>query len=236
MQAIILCGGLSTRLGDITKVTPKILLPIGNQTILDYQLNLLKLVDTTEVILASGHLHEVLFQAVGHQRLGVTISYAKEEKRLGTGGAIKNAMQYISAEPFFVLNGDIWVENLNLARMHSHQKKIEHNLNSTIDGLLLSTLVDDVRDFGEIISDQNSKILAFKEKPADQHSGYINGGIYLFNLSISEYFPDQDTFSIERDVFPTVKQLYTYKSQANLIDVGVPERLESARQKYRSSG
>ena len=47
---------------------------------------------------------------------------------------------------------------------------------------------------------------------------------------------DQDTFSIERDVFPTVKQLYTYKSQANLIDVGVPERLESARQKYRSSG
>ena len=96
--------------------------------------------------------------------------------------------------------------------------------------------MDDVRDFGEIISDQNSKILAFKEKPADQHSGYINGGIYLFNLSISEYFPDQDTFSIERDVFPTVKQLYTYKSQANLIDVGVPERLESARQKYRSSG
>ncbi|MDP7279728.1 MAG: nucleotidyltransferase family protein [Candidatus Poribacteria bacterium] len=161
MQGIILCGGLSTRLGDITKVTPKILLPIGNQTILDYQLNLLKLVDTTEVILASGHLHEVLFQAVGHQRLGVTISYAKEEKRLGTGGAIKNAMQYISAEPFFVLNGDILVENLNLARMLSHQKKIEHNLNSTIDGLLLSTLVDDVRDFGEIISDQNSKILAF---------------------------------------------------------------------------
>ena len=143
-------------------------------------------------------------------------------------------MEYISSEPFFVLNGDILVEDLNLAQMLGCKKKIECDLEATIDGLLLSTLVDDVRDFGEIISDQSSKILAFKEKQSDLHAGYINGGIYLFNKSIYNYFPDQDVFSIERDIFPIVNQLYSLQTRANLIDVGVPERLEYARQKYSS--
>ena len=135
-------------------------------------------------------------------------------------------MKYISSEPFFALNGDIVVEELNLAQMLSCQNKIECNLDATIDGLLLSTLVEDVRDFGEIISDQSGKILAFREKQNHLHAGYINGGIYLFNKSIYNYFPDQDVFSIERDVFPIVNQLYSFQVQINLIDVGVPGRLE----------
>ena len=225
---------MSTRLGDITKEIPKILLSIGCQTVLDHQLNLLKSVNVTEVILASGHLHAVLFKSVGHQHRGLKVLYAKEDKRLGTGGAIKNAMKYISSEPFFVLNGDILVEGLNLAQMLSCQNKIERDLDATIDGLLLSTLVGDVRDFGEVISDQSGKILAFKEKQSDLHAGYINGGIYLFNKSIYNYFPGQDVFSIERDVFPIVNQLYSWQTRANLIDVGVPERLKYARQKYSS--
>mgnify|MGYP003323419890 FL=1 len=143
-------------------------------------------------------------------------------------------MKYISSEPFLVLNGDILVEGLNLAQMLSCQNKIERDLDATIDGLLLSTLVDDVRDFGEIISDQSGKILDFKEKQSDLHAGYINGGIYLFNKSIYNYFPGQDVFSLERDVFPIVNQLYSWQTRANLIDVGVPERLEYARQKYSS--
>ena len=235
MQAIILCGGLSTRLGDITKEIPKILLSIGCQTVLDHQLNLLKSANVTEVILASGHLHEVLFKSIGHQRQGLKVLYAKEDKRLGTGGAIKNAMKYISSEPFFVLNGDILVEDLNLAQMLSCHNRIEcDGFDATMDGLLLSTLVGDVRDFGEIISDQSGKILAFKEKQSDLHAGYINGGIYLFNKSIYNYFPNPDVFSIERDIFPIVNHLYSLQTRANLIDVGVPERLEYVRQKYSS--
>ena len=78
MQAIILCGGLSTRLGDITKDTPKILLEIGNRTILDIQLELLKEAEVDQVTLASGHLHQVLYDQVGESRSGVQIQYAKE--------------------------------------------------------------------------------------------------------------------------------------------------------------
>ena len=65
MQVIILCGGLSIRLGSITKELPKVLLPIGNRLIIDNQIDLLKNTNVTEAILASGHLHEVIFENIG---------------------------------------------------------------------------------------------------------------------------------------------------------------------------
>ena len=79
MQAIILCGGLSTRLGDITKDTPKILLEIGNRTILDIQLELMKKAEMDQITLASGHLHQVLYEKVEESRSGVQIQYAKKK-------------------------------------------------------------------------------------------------------------------------------------------------------------
>ena len=111
MQAIILCGGLSTRLGTITENVPKILLEIGGCTVLDYQLSLLREAGVNEVVLASGHLHDALYTAVGESCQGIRIHYAREETRLGTGGAIKNAMRYVSSSPFFVLNGDILLKD-----------------------------------------------------------------------------------------------------------------------------
>ena len=107
MQAIILCGGLSTRLGDITKTVPKILLQVRDRTVLDWQLDFLQDAGVDQVILASGHLHDTLYRAIGKSRGGMQIRYAKEDKRLDTGGAIKNALEHISPSPFFVLNGDV---------------------------------------------------------------------------------------------------------------------------------
>ena len=225
MQAIILCGGLSTRLGDITKETPKILLEIGNRTILDIQLELLKGAGVEQVILASGHLHQVLYDEVGESRAGVKIQYAQEEKRLGTGGAIKNAMRHISMEPFFVLNGDILIKDFSVSDMlEIFTEKME--------GMILATPMEDVRDFGEIVSNSQGKITSFKEKQGSKRSGYINGGVYLFNWSIENYFPSQDNFSVERDVFPSAEALYAFQTQAELIDVGVPHRLEYAREHF----
>ena len=232
MQAIILCGGRSTRLGNIAKETPKILLPIGNQVIIDYQIDLLKTANVSEVILASGHLHEVVFEHIGFRYKGLNVLYAKEEKALGTGGATKNAMKYITSEPFFTLNGDILAKGVDLSNMLKFHDKIQNDINDKIDGVLLSTFMEDIRDFGEIISDQNNKVVNFREKQDQMKQGYINGGIYLFNKSICNYFPVQDIFSIEYDVFPSVDELYTFQSKLELIDIGVPERLEYVRQKY----
>ena len=117
MQAIILCGGLATRLGETTKTIPKILLEIAGKTVLEWQIRLLIEAGVTEVILASGHLHDALYEQVGTTYAGMCIRYAKEEEPLGTGGAIQNAMQQIQTSPFFVLNGDILLANFSLKDM-----------------------------------------------------------------------------------------------------------------------
>ena len=228
MQAIILCGGLATRLGDTTKTVPKILLEVADRTVLDWQIQLLKNAGVGEVILASGHLHDVLYERVGNCYGGVRIHYAKEEKRLGTGGAIRNAMRYIATSPFWVLNGDVLLTNFSLQEMLDH-------FHADMTGLLLSVYVNDIRPYGEIVADTDDKILTFREKQLTCSAGYINAGVYLFNQTIAEAFPkDADSFSIERDVFPNVPGLYTLQADANWIDIGVSERLAYARQYFQN--
>ncbi len=228
MQAIILCGGLATRLGETAKTLPKILLEIAGKTVLEWQIHLLKDADVTEVVLASGHLHDVLYERVGEVYAGMRIRYAKEEKRLGTGGAVQNAMKQVETSPFFVLNGDILIGNFSLREMLTQFHK-------EMAGILLSVHVSDIRPYGEIVPDSNGKIQAFREKQPIQRAGYVNGAIYLFDQSIADAFPKgQAVFSLERDVFPFVSNLYALQTDADWIDIGVPERLAYAREHFSS--
>ena len=228
MQAIILCGGLATRLGDATKTVPKILLEIGGKTVLEWQIRLLKDANVEEVILASGHLHHVLYERVRTYYAGVRVRYAREEKRLGTGGAIQNAMQYLRTSPFFVLNGDVLWTNFS-------PRDMLDKFHRDMTGLLLSVRVHDIRPYGEIVSDTDGRITAFREKQSVCREGYINSGVYLFKKTISDAFPRaQDSFSIEQDVFPNVPDLYTLQTDADWIDIGVPERLAYAQQHYQN--
>ena len=229
MQAIILCGGLATRLGETAKTLPKILLEVAGKTVLKWQVQLLKDAGVTTVVLASGHLHDVLYEHVGHTYAGVDIRYAKEEKRLGTGGAIQNAMRQVDTSPFFVLNGDILLANFSLQEM-----LVQFDRGMT--GVLLSVHVSDIRPYGEIVSDSDGKIQAFREKQPICRVGYVNGGVYLFDRNIADAFPKgQENFSMERDVFPSVSNLYALQTGADWIDIGVPERLAYAREHFPSS-
>ena len=226
MQAIILCGGLATRLGETAKTIPKVLLEIAGKTVLEWQIQLLKDTGVTEAVLASGHLHDVLYERVGDNYAGIRIRYAKEEKRLGTGGAIQNAMQQIRTSPFFVLNGDILLANFSL-------KEMLVRFDQGMTAVLLSVHVPDIRPYGEIVSDGDGRIQAFREKQPTYRAGYVNGGMYLFDQSIADAFPKgQETFSMERDVFPSVSNLYTLQTDASWIDIGVPERLDYARKHF----
>ena len=228
MNAIILCGGLSTRLGEITKTTPKILLEIKGRTILDWQLLKLKSIGVQEVVMAAGHLAETLQAAVGEKRLGVKIIYAVEPERLGTGGAIKFAWQFVSnlEEPVVILNGDI-LTTINL-------EEIVRFLRPGSDGIILGSQVPDAASYGTLDFDGDRHLKAFKEKEGINQSGYINGGFYLFNPSVKKYFElGKDKFSVEYDVFPKMVDLDVYASNSEWIDVGVPERLEWARANWQ---
>ena len=227
MQAIILCGGLSTRLGKTTAKLPKILLKIGENTVLEWQLTLLAEAGVDEVILASGHLHDVLYKQVGEKCVGVKIRYAKEDKPLGTGGAIQNAFRFVDDFPVFVLHGDILMKNISLTDMLSF-------LRPEMDGLLLGISVSDLTSYGEIVADAQGRITEFKEKQQVARPGCANGAVFLFNRSIVNTFPKKEVFSIERDVFPYLSQLYVHRVETEWIDIGVPERLEYARKHFAS--
>ena len=225
MQAIILCGGFSTRLGKTTEKTPKILLTIGNRTVLDWQIDLLSKAGVNEVILASGHLHDVIYSQVGENLNGIKIRYAKEDKPLGTGGAIQNAFQFVENFPVFVLHGDILLKGFTLKNMVSQ-------LLPEMEGLLLGISVSDLSSYGEIVADNKGRITQFREKQKVRRPGWANGAIFLFNHSIIDAFPEKEVFSIERDVFPNLQNLYVYKVDTEWIDIGVPERLEYARKYF----
>ena len=224
MKALILCGGLSTRLGDITKALPKILLDIAGKTVLERQIEMLAAAGVDEIYLASGHLHETLENEVGHELNGMPIHYVQEHKKLGTGGAIKNGLQHIGSYPVIVLNGDILLE--------TSLKEMGETLTPEMEGLLLAVEVPDARSYGRLVfNDEIRHIEKFvEEDPTHEGSGHINGGIYIFNKGIESYFPDQDTFSIEYDVFPHVQKLHAYPYQGVWIDIGTPERLKYSRE------
>ena len=227
MNAIILCGGLSTRLGDITKDIPKILLKIGDKTVLDWQLEKLRSGGVKEVVLAAGHLASVLVKDIGFARDGMTIIYAIEDKKLGTGGAIKHGMQYVlnPNDPTIILNGDV-LTTIDLDDMVSRMPEKS-------DGIILGSYVEDVASYGTLNYDDKYHLKEFKEKEGVHKPGYQNGGVYIFNASIKKYFPTSDAFSVEYDVFPKVKDLYVYESDRSWIDVGLPERLEWAKDNWK---
>jgi len=227
MNAIILCGGLSTRLGDITKTTPKILLEIGGRTVLDWQLAKIKNLGIKEVVLAAGHLAKVLFDTVGEERNGIELVYAIEDRKLGTGGAIKHGVSYLKKpqEPVLVLNGDV-LSAVNLMDVVSFLPKES-------EGVILGAYVPDVASYGTLIYDHDYLLREFKEKEGIHRPGYQNGGVYIFNPSAYQYFLERDEFSIEYDVFPRMKKLYVFESNEPWIDVGIPERLEWVRENWK---
>ncbi|MSU75012.1 MAG: hypothetical protein EXS55_00635 [Candidatus Magasanikbacteria bacterium] len=226
MNAIILCGGLSTRLGEIAKDTPKILLEIKGKTVLEWQLEKLKGIGITEVVLAAGHLSEVLFERVGLHLNGVTFTYAVEQERLGTGGAIKHAWEYVTKpdESTIILNGDV-LTTVDLADMTKY-------LPPDSNGIILGAKVKDVASYGTLEYDTHFHLTKFKEKEGVHKPGYQNGGIYIFNFGAKKYFLAEKAFSIEYDVFPKMKNLFVYESDKPWIDIGVPERLEWARENW----
>lgn len=226
MNAIILCGGLSTRLGEITKTVPKILLTVKDKTVLDWQLEKVKAAGITEVIMAAGHLAQVLRSEVGNERCGVTLRYAIEPERLGTGGAIKFAWQHLAEpdRPTLVLNGDI----LTTVAI----EPIRSKLRAASEGILLASKVDNAASYGTLVYDSTGRLLQFKEKEGREEPGYINGGFYLFTPQARKHFPEKTVFSIEYDVFPHMKDLDVFESDHPWIDIGVPERLAWAREHW----
>tara|TARA_B100000902_G_scaffold321415_1_gene314332 strand:+ start:4753 stop:5703 length:951 start_codon:yes stop_codon:yes gene_type:complete len=217
MEAIILVGGLGTRLRPLTKTIPKPLLPLGNIPMVERMiLNLPERIDT--VILAVNYGIEQMLEYFKQTNVGRKVIIVPENEPLGTGGAMKNCEKYITGTTA-VFNGDV-VTSLDLEEM------IEYHYSKKAKGTLALWEVDNPNRFG-VVKLVNGEILEFQEKPpkGEELSNLINAGTYLLEPEIINMIPENKKISIERDIYPKIvgNGLFGMPFEGHFIDAGTPE-------------
>ncbi|OIN33718.1 D-glycero-D-manno-heptose 1-phosphate guanosyltransferase [Campylobacter jejuni] len=212
MQAIILCGGLGTRLKSVIKDIPKPMAPINDKPFLEFIFEYLKKQGIKEVILAVSYKYEVIKEYFKDEFLGIKIKYSIEKEPLGTGGAIKEALKFVKNE-VYVLNGDTFFD-IDLSKLKLEKSKI----------CLALKQMNDFDRYGTVNVDEQGFVISFEEK-IFKKQGLINGGIYLLDKDIFNEFNLEKKFSFEEFLQENYKNL---KARAEIfddyfVDIGVPE-------------
>ena len=205
MQAIILAGGLGTRLRSVVSDRPKPMALVEGKPFLEYVLQGLKKSGIDDIIFAVGYKGGMVEEYFGDgSRFGIRARYAYEEELLGTAGAIKNAGKYVTDEQFFVLNGDTFY-HLEMA--------------------LVLRGVPDISRYGAA-RPTDGLLTAFNEKNGNTGAGTINGGVYLMKRALLDEIPEGKV-SLENECIPRWMQegrrLGGIVNDGYFIDIGVPE-------------
>jgi mannose-1-phosphate guanylyltransferase len=199
MEAILLVGGLGTRLRPLTDDLPKPMLPVGGVPLVVHQIVRAREAGVDHVVLATSYRAEVFTDALGKgNRLGVRVDYAVEEEPLGTGGAIRNAAGLLRAaaeDPVLVFNGDI-IDG------HDIRAQVKAHADASADVTLYLTRVDDPRAYGCVPTDPRMAVTAFLEKAPRPVTDQINAGCYVFRRSVIDTIPTGRAVSVERETFP----------------------------------
>ncbi len=220
-QALLLAGGFGTRLGDLTKETPKPVLPVGGVPFLEHLIWNLRRHGITRILISTGYLADRVEAALGDgSRLGVELEYLVETEPLGTGGATKFARNRLTDE-FFVLNGDT-LYDCNYWAIHQAKRGVGHA------GMALRT-VPDLSRYGGCTLDSDGQVTRFQEK-GQSGPGVINAGIYALDQSLLTRLP-HGASSLERDLFPFLAEENRLSGVPNdgfFVDIGLPQTLAEA--------
>ncbi len=219
MEAVILAGGLGTRLRPLTLTRPKPLLPMLDQPMIDHIVRWLP-DEVDRVVLAVNYMADAIREHLADAELGVEVVVVEEDEPLGTGGAFKNALPEVTDDTFIGLNGDV-ITSLDLAEMLA-----QHRRNRGI-GTIALWEVDDPSRFGVVDLDHSGRILQFVEKPAPgtAPTNLINAGAYVLRSDILDLVEPGVRTSIEREVYPRVldQGLYGFRFTGFWVDAGTPE-------------
>jgi D-glycero-alpha-D-manno-heptose 1-phosphate guanylyltransferase len=223
MEAILLAGGLGTRLKDKLQGLPKPMAPVAGRPFLEFLLHQLARAGCARVILSVGYLHEKIEQHFGAGWRGMILDYQVETEPLGTGGAIRAALARAREENILVLNGDTYLEADYAAMKRFH----------TAQGAPLTMAIapqSDLGRYGGVLLD-GDRIAGFEEK-GRSGPGWINAGAYVIGRDL-EWPPSLGAkFSFETNFLaPEVGRLQpaAYKVEGFFLDIGIPEDLDRAQ-------
>lgn len=217
MEAIVLAGGLGTRLRGVVDDVPKPMAPVQGRPFLAFVLDQLAHAGFETSILAVGYRHEAIRSYFGENYRGLTLRYSVEREPLGTGGAIRLACSQTSLRDVFVLNGDTYVELELRAMLRAH---VQHGAQLT----MTVCQVPDVARYGALVV-SDGLVEGFREK-GPSGSGWINAGAYVLGPDLRDRLPPHGAFSFERDVLvPGVKSIrpLAFPTAGLFVDIGVPD-------------
>ena len=224
-EAIILAGGLGTRLRDVVTDLPKSMAPVNDIPFLDYVLRFLSHYKIKKITLAVGYMSD---RIVAHY--GKTYNYSIEKEPLGTGGAIRLAIEKCHSKDVLVLNGDSFFDfNLNSF----------YNMHCTFhsDCSLAVRKVPDASRYGTIKSGTGSTIKAFREKDGLAKEGFISAGVYLLDREkFLSKTPKEKPFSVEKDFFEkkiNELNIFGFTYDGYFIDIGIPADFEKAQHDFK---
>ena len=226
-SAILLVGGMGTRLMPLTSKTPKPMLQVAGVPFTEHQIRKAAQAGISEIVLATSYKAELFEPYFGDgAKFGIKIKYAVEEVALGTGGGIRNAAALLDdCDQVVIFNGDV-LSGHNLAA------QIQSHINNKADITLYLTKVEDARAYGcvELLADNQVK--SFLEKMENPVSNLINAGCYIFNRRVIDQIPANQVISVERDTFPSFLssgvKVYGYLDNSYWLDIGNPQALVKA--------
>ena len=226
-SAILLVGGMGTRLHPLTLKTPKPMLQVAGVPFTEHQIRKAADAGITEIILATSYKSELFEPYFGDgKRFGIKIKYAVEKSALGTGGGIRNAANLLAdCDQVVIFNGDVLSGHDLAAQLAFHKK-------NQADITLYLTQVEDARAYGCVELLENKQIKSFLEKMEKPISNLINAGCYIFNRQIIDEIPQNKVVSVERDTFPNLlannAKVFGYLDNSYWLDIGTPAALVKA--------
>lgn len=221
----VLAGGLGTRLRSVVSDRPKALAEVHGRPFVAYLLDQLSTTGFSSVVFCTGHFGEQMEQAFGANYGSLRISYSREARPLGTGGALRLALPYLKSDPVLVMNGDSFCAT-DLAGLW------DWHCTRGSQATLLLTQVPDTQRYGSVTIDSDGAVTQFAEKERGGGSGSINAGVYLLSRQVIHSIAENKTVSLEYDIFPTLMGhgLYGYPARGRFLDIGTPEDFAAAEE------
>ncbi|WP_127717814.1 nucleotidyltransferase family protein [Halobacteriovorax sp. HLS] len=223
VMVLVLAGGKGTRLSSVVSDVPKPMAPIGDKPFLYYVLKYLKKNDFRNICFLTGYKASVIENfATEYDDTELNLSHSFEDSPLGTGGAIKKAIEkHSDFSRFIVLNGDTFFDVDLKLFMNSCKTKYALALKK----------IEDCSRYGRVSLDEGL-ISEFIEKDSSLHvSGLINGGVYFLDKDVIKYIAE-GFVSLESEVFPELIKLNALSGvevSGNFLDIGIPEDYYSAQ-------
>jgi NDP-sugar pyrophosphorylase family protein len=226
IPAVLLVGGMGTRLRSLLPSTPKPLASIGKKSFLELLIRQLRAQGISRLIMCTGYLADQIESEFGDGRdWDVAIEYSRESIPMGTAGAVKLAQPCLNdASDFLVMNGDSFVE-INFEELLQF-----HRGHNALASMAL-VRVENASRYGTVSLDSNDRVVRFLEKTGSDLPGLINAGVYVFNRAIFEQMPETPA-SLEKDIFPRLLEqgVHALRQGGMFIDIGTPEDYSRAQQ------